>query len=57
MAIELDMRSADFEQRFEALLGAKRESAVEVDAVAASISLPPIRRPFATTSTRSKRRE
>jgi histidinol dehydrogenase len=37
MAIELDMRSADFEQRFEALLGAKQESAVEVDAVVAEI--------------------
>jgi histidinol dehydrogenase len=37
MAIELDMRSADFERRFEALLGAKRESAVEVDAAVAEI--------------------
>ncbi len=37
MAIELDMRSADFEQRFEALLGAKRESAVEVDEAVAAI--------------------
>ena len=37
MAIELDMRSADFERRFEALLGAKRESAVEVDATVAEI--------------------
>jgi histidinol dehydrogenase len=37
MAIELDMRSADFERRFEALLGAKRESAVEVDAAVAGI--------------------
>jgi histidinol dehydrogenase len=37
MAIELDTRSADFERRFEALLGAKRESAVEVDAAVAEI--------------------
>src|SRR5271165_4940115 len=37
MAIELDMRSADFERRFDALLGAKRESSVEVDAVVADI--------------------
>ena len=37
MAIELDMRSADFERRFEALLGAKRESSAEVDAVVADI--------------------
>ncbi len=37
MAIELDMRSADFERGFEALLGAKRESAVEVDAAVAAI--------------------
>ena len=37
MAIELDMRSADFEQRFVALLGAKRESAPEVDAAVAAI--------------------
>jgi histidinol dehydrogenase len=37
MAIELDMRSADFERRFEALLGAKREQAAEVDAAVASI--------------------
>src|SRR5271166_1403810 len=37
MAIELDMRSADFERRFDALLGAKRESSAEVDAVVADI--------------------
>ena len=37
MAIELDMRSADFERRFEALLGAKRESASEVDEAVAAI--------------------
>ena len=37
MAIELDMASADFERRFEALLGAKRESAADVDATVAAI--------------------
>ena len=37
MAIELDMGSAEFERRFEALLGAKRESAADVDAVVAEI--------------------
>ena len=37
MAIELDMGSADFEQRFNALLGAKRESAADVDAAVAAI--------------------
>jgi histidinol dehydrogenase len=37
MAVELDMRSADFEQRFETLLAAKRESAVEVDVAVAGI--------------------
>jgi histidinol dehydrogenase len=37
MAIELDMGSADFEQRFGALLGAKRESAADVDAAVAVI--------------------
>ena len=37
MAIELDMGSAEFEQRFEALLGAKRESAADVDAAVAAI--------------------
>ena len=37
MAIELDMGSAEFERRFEALLGAKRESAADVDAVVAGI--------------------
>ena len=37
MAIELDMSSADFDQRFAALLGAKRESAADVDAAVAAI--------------------
>jgi histidinol dehydrogenase len=37
MAIELEMGSADFERRFEALLGQKRESAADVDAVVAAI--------------------
>jgi histidinol dehydrogenase len=37
MAIELDMGSADFERRFEALLHAKRESAADVDAAVAAI--------------------
>jgi histidinol dehydrogenase len=37
MAIELNMGSADFEQRFEALLAAKRESAADVDSVVADI--------------------
>ncbi|MBV9288082.1 MAG: histidinol dehydrogenase [Hyphomicrobiales bacterium] len=37
MAIELDMRAADFEQRFDALHGAKRESAVDVDSAVAAI--------------------
>ncbi len=37
MAIELDMGSADFERRFETLLGAKRESAADVDAAVAAI--------------------
>ncbi|HZZ62234.1 MAG TPA: histidinol dehydrogenase [Roseiarcus sp.] len=37
MAIELDMGAADFEQRFCALLGAKRESAADVDAAVADI--------------------
>ncbi len=37
MAIALDMGSADFEPRFAALLGAKRESAAEVDATVAAI--------------------
>ncbi len=37
MAIELDMGSAEFERRFEALLDAKRESAADVDAVVAGI--------------------
>jgi len=37
MAITLDMGAADFERRFRALLEAKRESAVDVDAAAAAI--------------------
>ena len=37
MAIELDMASADFERRFEAMLGQKRESAADVDAAVAAI--------------------
>jgi histidinol dehydrogenase len=37
MAMALDMQSADFEQRFAALLAAKRESSADVDAVAAAI--------------------
>ena len=37
MAIELEMGLADFERRFEALLGQKRESAADVDAAVAAI--------------------
>ena len=37
MAIELDMGAGDFERRFEALLGAKRETAGDVDAAVAAI--------------------
>src|SRR5579871_3785344 len=37
MAIELNMSSADFEQRFEALLAAKREAAADVDSAVADI--------------------
>lgn len=37
MAITLDMGAADFELRFRALVDAKRESAVEVDAAVAAI--------------------
>jgi histidinol dehydrogenase len=37
MAIELDTAAADFDQRFAALLGAKRESAADVDAAVAAI--------------------
>ena len=37
MAIELDMRSADFGSRFDALLHVKRESAADIDAVVAGI--------------------
>ncbi len=33
MAIELEMSAPDFEERFAALLGAKRESSADVDAV------------------------
>jgi len=37
MAIRLDMSSVDFELRFEALLGLKRESAADVDAAVTAI--------------------
>ncbi len=37
MPMALDMRSADFEQRFQALLAAKRESSADVDVVVADI--------------------
>jgi histidinol dehydrogenase len=37
MAIALEMGSADFERRFQALLGAKREQAADVDAAVAAI--------------------
>jgi histidinol dehydrogenase len=37
MAMALDMQSADFEQRFAALLAAKRESSADVDAAVAAI--------------------
>jgi len=37
MAITLDTRAADFEARFRALLAAKREAAVDVDAAVAAI--------------------
>ncbi len=37
MAVELDMGSRDFEARFAALLGAKRESAADVDAAVGAI--------------------
>ena len=37
MAIELDMRAPDFEQRFETLLEAKRESSGDVDTTVAAI--------------------
>jgi len=37
MAMALDMRSADFDRRFAALIAAKRESAADVDAAAAAI--------------------
>ena len=37
MAIELDTGAADFDERFAALLGAKREAAADVDAAVAAI--------------------
>ena len=37
MAMALDKQSADFEQRFAALLAAKRESSADVDAAVAAI--------------------
>jgi histidinol dehydrogenase len=37
MAIELDTAAADFDERFAALLGAKREAATDVDAAVAAI--------------------
>ena len=37
MAVDLDTKSPDFEERFAALLGAKRESAADVDAAVAAI--------------------
>jgi histidinol dehydrogenase len=37
MAMALDMQSADFERRFQALLAAKRESSADVDAAVAAI--------------------
>jgi histidinol dehydrogenase len=37
MAITLDMRSADFERRFAALMAAKRESSADVDVAVAAI--------------------
>jgi histidinol dehydrogenase len=37
MAVALDMQSADFEQRFQALLAAKRESSADVDVAVADI--------------------
>jgi len=37
MALALDMRSADFEQRFQALLALKRESSADVDVAVADI--------------------
>ncbi|HEY1779896.1 MAG TPA: histidinol dehydrogenase [Roseiarcus sp.] len=37
MAIALDMQSADFEERFQALLAAKRESSADVDVAVADI--------------------
>ncbi len=37
MAIALDMQSADFDQRFQALLAAKRESSADVDLAVADI--------------------
>jgi histidinol dehydrogenase len=37
MAIEIDMRSPDFDERFSALIGMKREAAADVDDAAAAI--------------------
>ena len=37
MAVTLDMRAADFEPRFRALLAAKREASVDVDSAVAAI--------------------
>ena len=37
MAMALDMRSADFERRFQALLAAKRESSADIDVAVADI--------------------
>ena len=37
MAVALDMQSADFERRFQALLAAKRESSADVDLAVADI--------------------
>ncbi len=37
MAVTLDMGAADFESRFQALLEAKRESALDVDAAVGAI--------------------
>ena len=37
MAIEIDMAAPDFEERFAALLGAKREQAADVDLAVADI--------------------
>ena len=39
MAVTLDMHAADFEPRFRALLAAKREASVDVDAAVAAMKL------------------